>query len=234
MTSRNCSYNTTGGWTRGCGNTAEGWMRVVDVFVNENNTQCPGELHSWSGSRDGTPVIFCSTFNSDCQSAIFPVNGTEYSQVCGSTLAYLQTPNNRGFEPYHENPNLTIDDLYVDGISITHGQSPRKHIWTFAAASDDFSSLTSCPCVHNAVEFAGTIPSFVGQDYFCDSTDPKPYWTNPLWDGQGCGGNSTCCSFNNPPWFCKQLPQPTTDDIELRLCDKYGRLYAFSFKIFVK
>ncbi len=21
----------------------------------------------------------------------------------------------------------------------------------------------------------------------------------------------------NPPWFCKQLPQPTTDDIELRL-----------------
>ena len=41
---------------------------------------------------------------------------------------------------------------------------------------------------------------------------------DPLWDGQGCGGTSTCCSFNNPPWFCKQLPQPTTDDIELRLC----------------
>ncbi len=34
----------------------------------------------------------------------------------------------------------------------------------------------------------------------------------------GCGGTSTCCQFNNPPWFCKQLPQPTTDDIELRLC----------------
>ena len=29
---------------------------------------------------------------------------------------------------------------------------------------------------------------------------------------------STCCSFNNPPWFCKELPQPTRDDIELRLC----------------
>ena len=29
---------------------------------------------------------------------------------------------------------------------------------------------------------------------------------------------STCCQFNNPPWFCKDLPQPTTDDIELRLC----------------
>ena len=44
------------------------------------------------------------------------------------------------------------------------------------------------------------------------------YPVDPLWDGAGCGSTSTCCSFNNPPWFCKQLPQPTTDDIELRLC----------------
>ena len=66
----------------------------------------------------------------------------------------------------------------------------------------------------------------MGEDYFCDSGSESPtnYFINqliaddPLWDGQGCGGNSTCCSFNNPPWFCKPLPQPTTDDIELRLC----------------
>ena len=30
-------------------------------------------------------------------------------------------------------------------------------------------------------------------------------------------GNS-CCSFNNPPWFHKQLPEPTTDDMEMRVC----------------
>ena len=23
--------------------------------------------------------------------------------------------------------------------------------------------------------------------------------------------------FNNPPWFCKQLPEPTTEDIEIRI-----------------
>ena len=40
--------------------------------------------------------------------------------------------------------------------------------------------------------------------------------SNPLWDGQGCAGSSACCEFNNPPWFCKQLPQPTTEDIEIR------------------
>ena len=45
------------------------------------------------------------------------------------------------------------------------------------------------------------------------------YDQDPLWDGQGCGvGYSACCSFNSPPWFCKELPHATTDDIELRMC----------------
>ena len=29
---------------------------------------------------------------------------------------------------------------------------------------------------------------------------------------------SGMASFNSPPWFCKQLPQPTHDYIEIRLC----------------
>ena len=33
--------------------------------------------------------------------------------------------------------NITIDSSYVDGVSLTHGQTPRKHIWTFAAAHDE-------------------------------------------------------------------------------------------------
>ena len=44
------------------------------------------------------------------------------------------------------------------------------------------------------------------------------YSADPLWDGAGCGPLNTCCSFNNPPWFYKELPQPTTDDIEMRVC----------------
>ena len=81
----------------------------------------------------------------------------------------------------------------------------------------------NCPCTRPDIPYTGTIPSFVGQDYFCDTGSREAlqyvfYPDDPLWDGQGCGSNSTCCEFNNPPWFCKQLPQPTTDDIELRLC----------------
>ena len=44
------------------------------------------------------------------------------------------------------------------------------------------------------------------------------YYADPLWDGSGCGPTSSCCGFNNPPRFCKQLPQPTTDEIEMRVC----------------
>jgi hypothetical protein len=53
-----------------------------------------------------------------------------------------------------------------------------------------------------------------GQHY----NDDVFYADDPLWDGQGCGPTSTCCTFNNPPWFCKQLPQSTNADLEVRLC----------------
>ncbi len=39
-----------------------------------------------------------------------------------------------------------------------------------------------------------------------------------MWDGAGCGPLKTCCTFNNSPWFYKKLPEPTIDDIEMRVC----------------
>ena len=52
---------------------------------------------------------------------------------------------------------------------------------------------------------------------------------DPLWDDQGCGAAS-CCELSfppgvTPPWFCKQLPQATTDDSEVRLCGGEGNTY---------
>ena len=38
------------------------------------------------------------------------------------------------------------------------------------------------------------------------------------WSEGKCGSHSQCCSLNNSTQFYKQLPQPTTDDIEMRLC----------------
>ena len=64
----------------------------------------------------------------------------------------------------------------------------------------------------------------MGNDYFCDSVATTENWLgerrlfsdNALWDGQDL--LNPCYGLNNPPWFNKTLPEPTTDDIELRMC----------------
>ena len=70
-------------------------------------------------------------------------------------------------------------------------------------------------------------PPFVGNDYFCESTRTPSNWLSnwrrfgpnaTLWDGHICEGGGTCCKFNNPPWFTKNLANSTTEDIEMRLC----------------
>ena len=83
------------------------------------------------------------------------------------------------------------------------------------------SDPNGCPCDTN--NYQGTVPSFVGNNYFCESTHNTQIFQSvstdtPLWDGGGYLDTSTCCLFNNPPFFCKTLDAPTTEDIEVRLC----------------
>ena len=210
-----CSCNTTGGW-----------MRVANLDMTDPNQNCPAGFRPVN--RTSAPLRTCGRPGPvGCVSTTFQTYGVEYSHVCGRVIGY-QDRSPDGFGPHASiSEGTPIDSVYVDGVSLTHGQSPRQHIWTFAGAPDETGTHSdNCPCLVNTqsvIRFTGRVPSFVGQDYFCD-TGSRNRWSytfypdDPLWDGQGCEGNSTCCEFNNPPWFCKQLPQPTTDDIELRLC----------------
>ena len=190
-------------------------MRVAHLDMTDTNQHCP------SGFRLITsPKRTCGTPGRRCVSTTFPLNGIKYSRVCGKIKAYQYgSPN--AFDPYYNNRVITIDNLYVDGVSLTQGRSPRKHIWTFAAGADETNfNQHHCPC---NTRYTGVVPPFIEQDYFCDTGSTYAwqrqfYYADPLWDGSGCGPNSRCCGFNNPPWFCKQLPQPTTDDIEMRVC----------------
>ena len=139
-------------------------------------------------------------------------------------IAFQYGPTD-AFYPYHCDYQRTIDDYYVDGVSITYG-NPRQHVWTFAGyPSDDYrrGSHSLCLCSQPGLSIPST-PHFVGNNYFCDTAAPtccpnQYYPDDPLWDGQGCGGLSTCCSYNNPPWFSTTLPGTTSDDIEVRICD---------------
>ena len=107
------------------------------------------------------------------------------------------------------------------------------HIWTFAAAYSKSSTSHrggKCPCTDNQISpsLLPPIPSFVGDNYFCDTGSTTTlssifYPNDPLWDGQGCGSRSTCCAFNTPPWFFKTLSSSISDNLELRTCSDEHR-----------
>ena len=208
---RNCSCNSAGAWTR-----------VADIDMTDPSQTCPSEFNLIN--RTSPPLRTCGRPEGDhCTSKYFPVYGIEYSHVCGRVIGY-QVGLTKAFHSYNVREQ-GIDSYYLSGISITHG-SPRQHVWSFVAALSDkhTSEADLCPCSRSGNSGDAAVPPFVGQDYFCDTgNDGAPvefHADNPLWDGQGCGGIGTCCEFNNPPWFCKQLPQPTTDDIEFRICER--------------
>ena len=41
---------------------------------------------------------------------------------------------------------------------------------------------------------------------------------DPVWHGDGCSSGNSCCSEPSMPWFYRQIPLTTSEDIEARLC----------------
>ena len=191
-----------------CGNITGGWMRVAEL--DANSQRCPDGLMKRTDNNENT----CAINPLYCSSIMYSTHNIDYTKVCGRIAAY-QVGTTNAFRRYYENTGTTTNSTYVDGVSLTRG-SQREHIWTFAAALDkqDRNKNSKCPCLFNK-----TLPEFVGDDYFCDTgsmNEPQvdDFLTDPLWDGTDC----LCCVSDNPPWFYKQLPQPTTDEIEMRVC----------------
>ena len=195
------------------------WYRVAYLNINDSSQQCPSVWREYntSGVRAcGRP----ETSSGSCLPLFFNTSG-QYSRACGRATGYQIG----GTDAFRYASRRTIDEEYVYGLSVTHG-APRNHIWTFAAGLTEEGHAThpgfSCPCIHSNPEFPP--PSFVGNNYYCESGNPTNTWdddrlysTDPLWDGQQCEGQ--CCSNGkSPPWFSVELPNPTPDDIEVRLC----------------
>ncbi len=194
-------------------------MAYLDM--TNSSHQCPGDMEevTLSGKRvcDRT-----SPSTASCGSATFSTNGLQYSHVCGRITGYEY----RGVGAFYYYSTQSIDSYYVDGVTVTHGPpGSREHVWTFATGYSEVTAAGyACPCAPNAPSNI-KVPPFIGQDYFCESADStgnpavRLYSEDPLWDGDGCtvAGN-TCCEFNNPPYFTKQLTSPTNNDLEVRLC----------------
>ena len=165
-----------------------GWTPVVTLDLSDSSQRCPSAA---------SPARSC--YSSSSYNCRFPVSGvTSYTRVCGRATGYaVRTP-----DAFHPASGASIDTVYLDGISVTHG-SPRQHIWSFAAGRGG-----QCPCGGGP-----SPPSYVGQNYFCDGAH-----NGALWDGMGCTAPAACCTFNSPPWFNVTLPTSTSDNIEVRIC----------------
>ena len=144
-----------------------GWMRVAYVNMSESGAACPSGLSTLKNFPNITYPL-CDRVhlsNGGCDSAIFSTFGNHYSQVCGHIRGYQLGgldgiyPNNHGYS--------SLEGYYVDGVSITHGSNPRKHIWTFIGGQEETdNNWEDCPCNNGSSD---TTPQYVGNDFYCES-----------------------------------------------------------------
>ena len=145
--------------------------------------------------------------------AHFNTRGVSFQHICGQTKSYQKgTP-----DAFDGKSAKGIDEIFVDGISITLG-SPQQHIWTYSGAH---KADIPCPCAPSP----GANPStFVKSNYYCESgTNVSPshnsfYLSDPLWDGWDSPSKSGCCAQLGMPWFYRRTPVPLRESIEVQIC----------------
>ena len=172
-----------------CG-SGGGWTRLAYLDMSDATQNCPSGFRLYQSGG----VRACGRTNSGagCASVQFPSNGISYSQICGRVTGY-QYAHPNGIDGQNN-----INSYYLDGVSITRG-SPRQHVWSLLAEVNQ----DRCPCSSGN---SGSVRSFMGTNYFCESGNPNPSWSytlytsDPLWDGQGCGGSEgPCCNVPGIP-----------------------------------
>ena len=197
-----------------CSTVGGGWMRVGQINMTNPLETCPSPLHTVTSPKR----ICAKRGGAGCSSVLFATHGVPYTQICGQAIGY-QFYSTDGFAQRYS--KARINSAYLDGISITYGK-PRQHLWSYAIglAQSHLDRIDACPC---ASSLGAQPPSFVKNHYYCESGNvghagSQWYTNDPLWDGEGCPTNNTCCDPPNLPWFHRTIATSTTDDIEVRWC----------------
>ena len=208
---------------------ASGTELLTSIYMNSSSQQseCPSPWVYNNTKFNG--IMTCKRPRSQsgsCSPTLYTTS-RQYSRVCGRAIGY-QIGGTDAF--FHLADSQPIDSAYVYGVSITHG-TPRNHIWTYAAGVSEGLYMYqdgNCPCSNLSHPDSEFPPMFVGDNYFRESGNLTNFYTlglmyssDPLWDSQQCEGE--CCSNEiSPSWFSAELPNPTTDDIEVRICVPEG------------
>ena len=110
------------------------WYKVTHLNMSEPTAHCPSVWKEYI-----SPVKTCGRHdNSDSSysSMIYRSNGYNYTKVCGRALGYRY-----GYTDGFNGPPVTSpDDVYVEGLSITHGMQQCTHTWTYAAGNSEFTA----------------------------------------------------------------------------------------------
>ena len=190
--------------TKSCGNVTGGLTRVVLLNDETRPLICTGDFET----SDHETRCVRNTEDPGCSHIIFPLMNVTYSHICGTVeSSYFGHPD--GFTGSSRSPSTSINDNYVDGISLTYGDTPnRNHIRTFVA--DEGASNCS-----------RAKPQYVKNNYSCLK------WVDL------CQSSANACTFT----FFRQLQQPFTEIIEMRLCRDQHRssegIYVENVKIYV-
>ena len=111
-------------------------MRVACIDMWSSSHQCPSGLTSMTQSSDPRRVCDIASYRY-VLTIIYSVHGLKYSHVYGRILASRKRYPTAYIYGYNN-----IDQRYVYGVSLTHGQNPRKHIWTFSGAADKLQIIS--------------------------------------------------------------------------------------------
>ena len=209
-----CSTTTNTTIANSCKGIPGSWKRIA--YLN-TDIKCPD---GFEVRNDTSIPPLCRRMNTSagCSSVIYPSYGMSYSQVCGTVRVHPEgTPD--GFSSRNSDQRLSngqsVNQNYVDGVSLTYGDSSnRNHIWTYTAATTVGSSTRGCDqCNHRKPsDIPGT--NFTCTNAYCSNANicfPNTLWGN---DTKQCFGNET---------FYRQLSESTTDNIEMRVCRDESR-----------
>ena len=186
------------------------WRRVFYLNTSSSDQETSTCPSGWQRITTSSGIRACRRAASSCSSTFTNTLNHAYSKVCGRVIGIgLNTPD--AFHRRRQQRN--IERNYLDGVSITHGAAgSRTHIWSLGTGhpTGRFPNAR-CPCDSNNRDQAPLPPAEVGENYYCFRSDER-------WTGENCATSNPCCSFHNPPYFSVQLPESTTDSIELRIC----------------
>lgn len=200
-----------------------GWTQVVRFDATAHT--CPGD---WVAADREVCIISPVDCAGVSASAFFESPQGAFAEVRGFIRAYQ----------YHSTDaflggNTGIGGFYVDGVSITYGRDPRRHIWTLASGLFSQNGTNACPCLGGT-----SAPDFVGSHYYCDSGNPGPGWEqqwyddDPLWDD---GETESCETLGSPAWFERNLDSRTSEAIEVRIlqdgCDENIGIYEMELYV---